>query len=119
MQKTSRSDAIYQLSQKALAALDNDARESLLLNWWGIDDSDEVFSLLSKEMQHLLSTNDEPPSDVQNPLYDEFLLIALRSEYKGVTNFYLSSHMRRKHSRQHETNQISRYFNKRLRTHQT
>jgi hypothetical protein len=95
MQKTSRSDAVYKLSQKALAALDNDARESLLLNWWGIDDSDEVFSLLPKEMQHLLITNDEPPSDVQNPLYDELLLIALRSEYKGVTNLYLSSQMKK------------------------
>ncbi|RON21009.1 hypothetical protein BK660_18400 [Pseudomonas brassicacearum] len=95
MQKTARSDAVYRLIQKALAALDNDARESLLLNWWGIDDSDEMFSLLSKEMQHLLITNDEPPSDVQNPLYDELLLIALRSEYKGVTNLYLSSQMKK------------------------
>ena len=95
MRKISRSDATHMLSKQALACLDNNTRESLLLNWWGIDDSDEEFSLLSKEMQELLVSNDEPPSDVQNPLYDELLLIALYSEYKGVTNSYLSTSMKK------------------------
>jgi hypothetical protein len=102
MQKTSQSNAVYKLSQKALAALDNEARESLLLNWWGIDDTDEVSPSLSKKMQHLLITNDEPPSDVQKPLYDELLLIAVRSEYKGVTNLYLASQMKKMGFSEHE-----------------
>ncbi|MHC8380126.1 CPCC family cysteine-rich protein [Pseudomonas sp. LB3P14] len=93
MQKISRVDAIYKLSQKTLDSLDNEARESQLLNWRGIDESDEEFSLLSKEMQHLLLSNDEPPSDVQNILYDELLLIAFASAYKGVTNSHISKSM--------------------------
>ncbi|MET1069746.1 MAG: CPCC family cysteine-rich protein [Pseudomonas prosekii] len=102
MRKISRSDATHMLSKQALASLDNNTRESLLLNWWGIDDSDEEFSLLSKEMQELLVSNDEPPSDVQNPLYDELLLIALYSEYKGVTNSYLSTSMKKMGLGEHE-----------------
>jgi len=46
-------------------------------------------------MQHVLISNDEPPSDVQNTLYDELISIALSSEYKGVTNSYLSNSMKK------------------------
>jgi hypothetical protein len=93
MQNISRADAIHKLSKKTLDSLDTAARESQLLNWWGIDESDEEFSSLSKEMQHLLLSNDEPPSDAQNALYDELILIALSSTYKGVTNSYISNSM--------------------------
>jgi len=49
MQKNSRIEAVYKLTQKALATLDNDTRESLLLNWWGIDESDEEFFYFQKK----------------------------------------------------------------------
>ncbi|WP_124333832.1 CPCC family cysteine-rich protein [Pseudomonas chlororaphis] len=88
-----RTDAIYKICKKILSSLDNDARESYILNWWGIDERDFEFSLLSKEMQNLVSLNDDPPSDTQNQIYNELIMIALSSEYKGVTNTYLSELM--------------------------
>ncbi|MBP5060814.1 hypothetical protein HUT27_01160 [Pseudomonas chlororaphis] len=88
-----RAVAIYRICNRALGSLDHDARESYMLNWWKIDESDFEFSLLSKEMQNLLLLNDDPPSDVQNQMYDELIMIALSSAYKGVTNTYLSETM--------------------------
>lgn len=88
-----RADAIYKICKIALDSLDNDARKPYILNWWTIDESDFEFSLLSKEMQNLLLLNDDPPSDAQNQMYDELIMVALSSEYKGVTNTYLSEIM--------------------------
>jgi hypothetical protein len=93
MKQTPRPDAINRLSKKTLTSLNNEARYSLILNWWGIDESDIEFSLFSKEIQRQILLNDEPPKDVQNHLYDELILIALSSEYKGVTNYFLSESM--------------------------
>ncbi|WP_080926020.1 MULTISPECIES: CPCC family cysteine-rich protein [Pseudomonas] len=88
-----RADAIHKLCKKTLNSLDNNARESYIFNWWGLDESDFEFSLLSKEIQNLVSLNGDPPSDTQDQMCDELIMIALASEYKGVTNTYLSELM--------------------------
>ncbi|MGF6488899.1 CPCC family cysteine-rich protein [Pseudomonas frederiksbergensis] len=95
MERLHRSDAVNRLSKNRLNALNNEARESYILNWWGIDESDFEFSFLSKDMRDQLILNKDPPSDIDNCLYDELIYIALSSEYKGVTNTYLSNAMQK------------------------
>ncbi|MGF6318570.1 hypothetical protein ABIA55_002813 [Pseudomonas frederiksbergensis] len=95
MERLHRSDAVNRLSKNRLNALNNEARESYILNWWGIDESDFEFSFLSKDMRDQLILNEDPPSDIDNCLYDELIYIALSSEYKGVTNTYLSNAMQK------------------------
>lgn len=102
MKKIQRAEAVNALSKAILISLNNEARESYILNWWGIDEGDTVFHALSKEMQSQILLNDDPPHDIQNPLYDELIVIALCSEYKGVTNKYLSESMLKMGFGEHE-----------------
>ncbi|MFJ2682308.1 CPCC family cysteine-rich protein [Pseudomonas sp. NPDC087342] len=85
-----RNTAIKILIKEAFSTLTHDARESCILNWWGINENDLEFSLLSKELQHQLLANEELPTDTQNKLYDELVIVALSCEYKGVTNAYIT-----------------------------
>ncbi len=93
MKRLERIEAVNRLSINNLASLDTETRESYILNWWGIDEDDEEFSLLSEELKNQMLSNDDPPSDVENCKYDQLIKIALCFEYKGVTNTYLSESM--------------------------
>lgn len=90
-----RGATINILSEQELSTLTRDARESYILNWWGLNESDAEFHLLSKELQHQLLSNEEPPIDTQNNFYNELILVALSSEYKGVTNSYISDMLKK------------------------
>jgi hypothetical protein len=90
LDRLSRNNAINKIIKTTLSTLSDDARESHILNWWGLDESNPEFSSLSEEMQKKLTENEAPPSDTQNKLYNELITIALSSEYKGVQNTYIS-----------------------------
>lgn len=89
MDHLTATEAIERLSAHHLPSLDAAARASHLLNWWGIDNDDREFATLSPALQQQLESEPEPPHDVQNPRYDELLLIALRAHYHGVSHHYL------------------------------
>lgn len=90
MKKIARTSAISLLCTNKLTSLDIESRESYILDWWGIDDDDEEFSLLSEDIQAELIFNEDPPSDVANSKYNQLIIIGLAFEYRGVTNQYLS-----------------------------
>lgn len=90
IEKINRNDAVVILSKKQLVNLDNKKRESYILDWWGIDKEDEEFFFLSSTLQKELLNSDEIPKDIENSKYDELIILALKAEYKGVTNSYLT-----------------------------
>ena len=90
MTKIDRHDAIKKISKAILILLDHDERESHLLDWWSIDESNPEFFALSEQMQSLITSGDDLPNDINDKKYDELIMLALTSSYKGVTNAFLS-----------------------------
>jgi hypothetical protein len=93
MDRISRNDVITKLCMRKLSSLTKEDRESYILDWWGIDDEDVEFSKLSAELQHQILENEDTPGDSENCKYDELILIALSTEYRGVTNTFLAKSM--------------------------
>ena len=84
----SRQEAIQLLSNEDLGRLPIEERESILLDWWPLDEADNEYILLPKDLQNELKSNDcfnDPSIAKYNPL----LLIALQHKYQGVKNGYL------------------------------
>ncbi len=90
MNQLTRSAAIHEISMKKLTTLNTEIRESYILDWWGIDENDVEYFALSTELQNQILMNEVPPNDSENKEYDSLILVALASEFKGVTNHYLS-----------------------------
>ena len=93
MNQINRNMAIEELCKKKLFSLDSQNRESYIMDWWGIDEDDHEFFRLSTELQSEVLANDNPPKDSNLSKYDELILVALFSEFKGVTNAYLIESM--------------------------
>ena len=85
---TSRKEAIKRISNGDLCRLSIEERESILLDWWSIDQEDYEYLLLPKSIQDELKSN-ESFNNPASAKYDPLLLIALQNQYKGVTNIYL------------------------------
>lgn len=85
-----RSDAIKILANRDLKNLDSAGRESKLLDWWYIDEEDIEYHSLSDDLK-LEMAEHEVPADVDRPIFDPLLLLALRYAYYGVRNDYLKS----------------------------
>ncbi len=90
-----RKDAIELICKEELNSLILSDRESILLNWWYIDENDPEFHQLSCQLQQKIREF-EIPDDPDNREYDELILIALKSHYVGVRNDYLKNIMRNK-----------------------
>lgn len=90
MKKINRVEAIKAICDKILPTLNLNERESIILDWWGIDEEDNEFSRLSAQLKCQILENDELPEDCENRKYDELILVALSSEYKGVNNNYIA-----------------------------
>ncbi len=89
----SRQEAIELISNEDLLRLSIEERESILLDWWSIDEEDYEYTLLPQGIQEELKSNDSfnnPSSAKYHPL----LLVALQSKYKGVKNEYLLERLR-------------------------
>jgi len=81
MKKINRQQAVNQISKEILISLSHDERESLLLDWWGIDDTSPEFLTLSEQLQHSIKTNDDLPNDISDSKYDELIQVALISKF--------------------------------------
>lgn len=90
MSTLTRPVAIDRLSRQRLLTLDPCARAELLLDWWGLGDEHPEFAGLPPTLRQLMFDHPEPPADAQDRCYDPLLLLALRAQYHGVTNGYLS-----------------------------
>lgn len=85
-----RNESILIITENKIKNLSREKREELILNWWGIDNEDLEFKLLSKTLQQELSKSDEPLDDVMEKKYNPLLRIAIKDEFLGVRNEYLS-----------------------------
>lgn len=90
MKKINRKQAINKVSNITLVSLVHGERESLLLDWLGIDDTSPEFFTLSEQLQHSIKTNEDLPNDINSTKYNELIQVALSSKFKGVTNIYLA-----------------------------
>ena len=88
-----RVEAIKAICNKKLPTLSFNERESIILDWWGIDEEDNEFSRLSAQLKCQILENDELPEDCENRKYDELILVALLSDYEGVSNNYIAESM--------------------------
>lgn len=71
--------------------LSKEDRELLIYNAWGLDDSDELFYLLSENLQNELLDYDEPKEDIMSSKYDELVKLISESSYGRYSNEKLSS----------------------------
>jgi len=85
-----RRDAILIIVKAELTNLAREKREELLLEWWNIDEEDLFFLRMPKLLQLEILNSDEPINDIMGSNYDILLIEALKYEYIGVINEYLS-----------------------------
>ena len=88
MKTLERKEAIQLIASFEMKKLSIEERESLLLDWWSIDEEDEEFHLLSGSLQKKILSNDTP-EDPHDKCYDQLLKIAISATYGGVKNSYL------------------------------
>lgn len=86
-----RTKAISTICEHELVILTKEKREELLLDWWGIDSEDFEFAVLPEILQKELLESDEPLCDVMDTRYNTLLIEALKHEFVGVKNEYLSN----------------------------
>jgi len=82
------------LVAESLTNLSDEERESHVLNWWGIDEEDDEYFLLSLELQLEIKNNEDPPADIRDKKYDELIVIAMSAEFVGVTNEYIEESLK-------------------------
>lgn len=87
-----RTEAIAVIVEAELSALSEDERESLLLDWWSIDEEDEEFGQLPELLRAEMKRGEEPDG-TRKPHYDSLLRVALRHRFVGVRNEYLSNRL--------------------------
>jgi len=90
-----RKNAIELICKEELNSLTILDRESIILNWWCIDESDIEFHQLSYQLQQKIKKY-EIPNDPNNNEYDQLILIALKINYVGVKNDFLEKIMHTK-----------------------
>ena len=86
-----RKDAINIICHQKLGKLSESQRYNLLLSWWGIDEEEPIFQLLSSELQQEILLNEDGP--IKTPTdkrYNLFLLEILKETFIGVKNQYIS-----------------------------
>lgn len=70
--------------------LEREERESIVLNWWGIDNENLIFERLPQELQKEIGNEEEPTTDIMDKKYDALLIEAIASQFVGVKNSYLA-----------------------------
>ena len=85
-----RIKAISLICEREIIKLSKEKREEILLNWWGIDHEDLEFSVLPETLRQEMLESDEPTENVMNSKYNPLLIEALKYEFIGVKNDYLS-----------------------------
>lgn len=87
-----RNVAIDLICRHEILTLPSIERQSLIVSWWSIDESDPEFSELPPELQATMKDSDPPDDD--SPLFDSLVLLGLRAKYVGVRNEYLESKLK-------------------------
>lgn len=81
-----RNEAINVIATKKCETLTKEDRDSLICGIWGIDESDEEFYLVSKELQEELLKFDAPQEDIMSSRYDMLVKIACEINYCNFLN---------------------------------
>jgi hypothetical protein len=84
-----RKEAITLLIEDTIQSMTNNERFNELLNWWGIDEEDEIFNNLPDVLRHEILNSNEPPVNCMDEIYNSLIREALRHTYIGVRNDYL------------------------------
>ncbi len=88
-----REEAIQYLAELEQRSLSIERGKALLQDWWGIDADDEDFQALPESLQQEITTSDGPAGEPLDERYAPLMLVALRSEFFGVTNRYLETRL--------------------------
>ena len=91
MKPIKRSEAITLICKKEMKSLNKEEREGHILNMWSIDEKDIEFNCLSKVLKKEIMSNEYPSEDLENSHYNKLILLSLSSEFKGVTNSFIST----------------------------
>lgn len=73
--------------------LEREERESVVLNWWGIDNKDNIFEKLPLELQQEITSEGQPTTHIMDKKYNPLLIEAIATEFIGVKNSYLSENV--------------------------
>lgn len=87
-----RLDAIDLLVRHDLIRLAVKERESLLLDWWSLDEDDPDWPTLPDDVRSEMKQTDLPRDPI-DPKYDSLLRVALRHTFVGVVNSYLEKRL--------------------------
>lgn len=94
MTTITRNAAIAELCSHRLATLSQKERQDFLADYWTICTSDPDYLKLPRELQSKLQTN-EPPTNAADRLYDPIIMLALRDQWRGVINDYITIDLNR------------------------
>lgn len=83
-----RANAMEVLARHQLGLLSPGERESLLMDWWRIDEDDPEYATLPTGLKERMKSLWEP-AEPQMAIYDPLLMCALVREFRGVRNEYL------------------------------
>jgi len=83
--------AIELICKKLITSLNIKDRESHILDFWSLDDKDIEFHILSQALQNEILTNEYPIKSSLDPIYDELIILSLKSKYIGITNKFLET----------------------------
>lgn len=93
MKNITREEAIKLLAKEELKFLKKSDRESHIVNWWVLDETDKEFMALSSNLKIELLKNETFIGNAMDKKYDELILIGLSSLFVGVTNKFLSQNL--------------------------
>lgn len=88
-----RDEAVDLLVMQELPFLSLAERESLLLEWWSIDEDDPEHAELSDDVKQEMARTEEP-ADPGSAKYDPLLRIALRHEFSDALGSWLATRLK-------------------------
>ncbi len=81
-----RENAIKLIVQIEFDNMSTENREVMINNVWGVDENDDIFSLLSEDLKHEILMYDFPQSDLSLSKYDILLKYSIELSYRDYTN---------------------------------
>ncbi len=88
-----RNEAIKIIAAKEYETITKEDRELLVYSGWGLDESDEEFYLMSKDLQEELLKFDAPQGDIMSSKYDMLAKIACEARYCNYLNEELENEL--------------------------
>lgn len=85
-----RDECMKILAADEIKSMPLSERDLIIQNAWGLDETDEIFSLLSIELCNEMLAFDEPQHETSNELYTDLLFFTIADSYKFFSNDKLS-----------------------------